>query len=604
MDASDKGTNGAWFLDAEAECGDEDGIEDGILESLFDCSTDSDASGLIDNSEVSQGNTLALFNSQQNADDTEHIQLLKRKYADSPEQQLSPRLQAISLDAPRSQSQSSSKRKLFPDSGVDSLGNGGETSSATVEVPYDEVDNLVGIRASNLNESLLRGSNVSAARLSIFKETFGVGFKDLTRYFKSDKTCCPCWVCIVFGASEELAECSKKLLESHCEFMFCKFLDSKVGLIVLYMLQFNATKSRETVRKLMKQTLNVSENQIMAEPPKIRSVPAALYWYKATFNKAAYCKGSLPDWVAKQTLVTHQLEEKQPFDFSQMVQWAYDNNVTSEAEIAYDYACLAETDANAQAWLSCNSQAKFVKDCATMVKHYRRAEMSRMTMSQWIWKQSKTFESGDWSQIPRFLKFQGVNFLAFLIAFKEFLKGTPKKNCIVISGPPDTGKSMFTLSLIRFMRGKVISFQNSKSHFWLQPLADCKMALLDDATGPCWDYIDTYLRNGLDGNEVCLDSKHRAPMQIRFPPILITSNINIEHNDAYRYLLSRTSRFTFPEKFPFNSDGTPGFQITENSWKSLFLKIRTQLELSEDDECEGEAAESFRCAARQNNSNI
>lgn len=38
------------------------------------------------------------------------------------------------------------------------------------------------------------------------------------------------------------------------------------------------------------------------------------------------------------------------------------------------------------------------------------------------------------------------------------------------------------MSFIHFIQGAVISFVNSTSHFWLEPLTDTKVAMLDDAT--------------------------------------------------------------------------------------------------------------------------
>ena len=181
-----------------------------------------------------------------------------------------------------------------------------------------------------------------------------------------------------------------------------------------------------------------------------------------------------------------------------MVQWAYDNDYTEESTVAYYYACYASENNNAAAFLASNCQVKYVKDCVSMVRMYKRQEMKGMSMSEWIYKCCKDIPEGnEWKEIVQFLKYQGINFLQFLIAFKQFLKCVPKKMCLVFYGPPDTGKSLFCFKLIHFLKGQVVSYINKSSQFWLMPLQDAKVGLLDDATYNCWLYLDTYLRLSL-----------------------------------------------------------------------------------------------------------
>lgn len=289
------------------------------------------------------------------------------------------------------------------------------------------------------------------------------------------------------------------------------------------------------------------------------------------------------------------------FSLSEMVQWAYDHDLTDEATIAYEYAILAEEDLNASSWLKSNCQAKIVKECATMCRYYKQAQMNEMSMSAWIYSRChKVKETGNWKPIVQFLRFQGIPFPIFCEAFKPFLKGIAKKNCLVIYGPPNTGKSMFCMSLLKFLAGKVISYVNSKSQFWLQPLASTKIALLDDATHPCWRYIDVYLRNMLDGNPVSIDCKHKAPQQVHCPPLLITTNINIAAEEQYRYLRSRTHLFEFSEEFPFDEAGKPIFEFNDANWKSFFERLWQQLDLSEQEEegDHGATKSTFRCHSR------
>nr|AYA93609.1 MAG: E1 protein [Human papillomavirus] len=593
-----------WCL-LEADCSD---IEND-LETLLEKNSDSDISDLISNDgDLEQGNSRELFQQQELEESNALLQSLKRKYI-SPKAvlQLSPQLESISLS-----SDHKSRRKLFAeqDSGVElTLTN--ETEDVTTLVQQEEeVPSLETASTSNLRKAdnahykeLMRCSNLKATLLSKFKNAFGVSFAELTRQFRSNKTCCNDWVVAIYGVNYDLFESSKQLLQQHCDYIWV----TELSAMYLYLLCFKAGKNRHTVIRLLISMLHVAEEQILSEPPKLRSTVSALFWYKGSSNSATFTHGSYPKWIIEQTLIGHQTGEAATFDMSTMVQWAFDNDLTDEADIAFQYAKLAPDDVNATAWLAHNNQARFVRECAAMVRYYKKGQMREMSMSAWIhFKLEQVEGEGQWSSIVKFIRYQGINFISFLSALKDFLHAKPKKNCLLIYGPPNTGKSAFTMSLIKVLHGRVISFVNSKSHFWLQPMSESKIALLDDATDPCWLYMDMYLRNGLDGHLVSLDCKHKAPMQIRFPPLLITSNINAMAEPNYKYLHSRLVAFEFPNPFPMKDDDTPEFELTDQSWKSFFKRLWTQLELSdqEDEGEDGEPEKAFRCSARSTNEHL
>ena len=528
----------SWFIE-EAECFDSlDTIDD-----LFEKSTEaSDISNLIDDVDnCSQGNSLALFNKQLTEECEADIQALKRKFTTSPEQSvnaLSPRLAAVQISPQRS-----IKRRLFGDSGIE---------EDEAENSNEKVVELSGNDNDNLN--LLNTENFKGVLLNKCKEKFDVLFTEITRSFKSNKTCSPQWVIFAHSIQMELIEASKIQLQSHCDFLQVICYDFSV----LYFLLFKSPKNRETVEKLMCQILNCKEIQLLSEPPRTRSAAVALYFYQKAFGNASYKVGDFPDWVKKNTLINHQSAAvAETFDLSQMIQYAYDNNLVDESKIAYRYAQIADIDTNAAAFLKSNNQARFVRDACIMVRHYKRQEMRDLTISEWIWKCSDDCEGdGEWKTIALFFKFQHVNFVSFLTAFRDFLKSIPKKNCMVFYGPSDTGKSYFCHSLIRFLRGKVISFMNRGSHFWLSPLADGKIGLLDDCTFQCWQHIDVNMRGALDGNEVCIDSKHKTPIQITLPPMMITTNFDVEKEESFMFLKSRLQIFYFPNRIPVNEDGS------------------------------------------------
>lgn len=111
FDALEGGSD--WYLVSQAECS-IDTIED-----LFETSTDSVSciSNLIDDDEVDQGNSLALFNELLTEDSNRAVADLKRKFRSSPPEaveSLSPRLEAVHITPEKA-----FKRRLFHDSGIE-----------------------------------------------------------------------------------------------------------------------------------------------------------------------------------------------------------------------------------------------------------------------------------------------------------------------------------------------------------------------------------------------------------------------------------------------------------------------------------------------------
>ncbi|BAE16265.1 E1 protein [Human papillomavirus type 27b] len=594
-----------------------------------DCTETGEDVDFIDNRVPGDGQEipLQLYTQQIAQDDEATVQALKRKFVASPlsacsciENDLSPRLDAISLN----RKSEKAKRRLFetepPDSGYgntqmvvgtpeevtgDENSEGGRPvedkeeerqggdgeADLTVQTPQSGTD------AAGSVLTLLRSSNLKATLLSKFKELFGVGYYELVRQFKSSKTACADWVVCAFGVYYAVAEGIKQLIQPHTQYAHIQILTCSWGMVVFMLLRYNCAKNRDTVSKNMSMLLNIPEKHMLIEPPKLRSTPAALYWYKTAMGNGSEVYGETPEWIVRQTLVGHSMEDEQ-FRLSVMVQFAYDHDIVEESVLAFEYAQLADVDANAAAFLNSNCQAKYVKDAVTMCRHYKRAERAQMSMSQWITvRGNKVLEEGDWKPIVKFLRHQGVEFVSFLAAFKLLLKGVPKKNCIVFYGPADTGKSYFCMSLLQFLGGAVISYANSSSHFWLQPLSDSKIGLLDDATPQCWSYIDTYLRNLLDGNPVSIDRKHKTLLQLKCPPLMITTNINPLEEDRWKYLRSRLTLFTFNNPFPFASPGEPLYPINNANWKCFFQRSWSRLDLNspEEQDDNGNTSEPFRC---------
>nr|ALJ33052.1 early protein E1 [Human papillomavirus type 54] len=613
------GCNGWFFVEAIVERKTGDIISDDEPEDVEDSGLD--MVDFIDNSisqVEGQENPQALLHAQQLQADVEAVQQLKRKYIGSPyvspvansepcvEKDLSPRLGAISLG----RRSAKAKRRLFDK--AQPPPNGHTDVEAAVEVNTEgteqtETEQVQTASGETSTDSLgrqqitelIHNTNIRVALFGMFKELYGLSFMDLARSFKSDRTVCTDWVIAAFGIYHGITEGFKTLLEPHCLYGHIQWLTCRWGMVLLLLTRFKCGKNRLTVGKCLGMLLNIPETQMLIDPPKLRTPAAALYWYRQGLSNASEIFGTPPEWLSRQTVIECSLADSQ-FDLSKMVQWAYDHNYVDDSIIALEYAKLADIDENAAAFLGSNCQAKYVKDCGTMCRHYLRAQKMQMTMAQWIKHRCDLVEEeGNWKEIVRFLRFQHVDFISFMIALKKFLQGIPKHNCILIYGPPDTGKSNFAMSLISFLGGAVLSYVNSSSHFWLEPLADAKIAMLDDATTQCRNYMDIYMRNALDGNPMCFDRKHRAMVQTKCPPLLVTSNINVSTDDRWRYLHSRVKCFCFPNRFPFDSNGNPVYDISNKNWKSFFKRSWSRLALNDNDNEEeeenGDSSNTFRC---------
>lgn len=585
-----------WFL-VEAECSDqEDETVETCIEDFFD------ASDLIDDAQVDQGNSLVLFQEQESEQHSKRVHDIKRKLNLSPEMvnaQLSPRLNAVQL----SSHSGSVRKKLFTqdDSGIQSPEN--ETpvlARAECEVETDRVRASTS-SASSFCKVLLNASNQRACALGQYKTVTGVGFKELTRDYKSNKTMNTEWLIGILDLPRATAETMKEWLPNTTDFFLWHYDGTDRDTCCTVLTKFKAQKCKETILKMLNSHYRfATPNQVLLDPPKMSSPACALYFYKLSTYPSAFKHGEFPDWVLREISVTHRLAAEKPFCMTEMVQWAYDNELVDECNIAYKYAALAEENENAMAFLNSNSQAKIVKDVTYMVRMYRRAEQRAMSVSEYTYKcLGKLPDTGDWKIINAFLRYQGVNFFHFIAALKKLFAKVPKHSCMVFYGPSDTGKSVFATSFIKAVEGKVLSFQSNASHFWLSPLVDAKFAMMDDVTVPGWNYIDSFLRNAFDGATVSIDCKHRQPQQVPCPPIICTTNVDVKADARWRHLSTRLTVFNFPNPFPFEG-GKPVYDITPETWKAFLTKFWSNLDLSDhEDDSDGENQPTLRLCTRK-----
>lgn len=107
------------------------------------------------------------------------------------------------------------------------------------------------------------------------------------------------------------------------------------------------------------------------------------------------------------------------------------------------------------------------------------------------------------------------------------------------------------------------------------------------------------MRGALDGNHICLDSKHKAPTQTKLPPLMITSNHDVINDQSLMYLHSRITAINFPNQMPLTNEGLPLYDINDATWKSFFTKLSRQLDLTFEEEGDesGGPDRAFRCTA-------
>ncbi|QBR99482.1 E1 [Kittiwake papillomavirus 2] len=458
--------------------------------------------------------------------------------------------------------------------------------------PAEEASEQSQAEGVQLLQRILTAKNTRNTQLAVFKEMYGASYTDVTRLYKSDKTQSFEWVIVILGSASIIYEALTECLKRHTEFILYDINPEKR--LGLFYVGFLASKNREGVRKCLKH-FNVEVTHLpLLDPPNKRSITAALF-----FAKLMVGHGEMPMWC-RDIIAAGERGNGEGFQLSKMVQWAMDHNYSDESEIAFGYAQLADIDVNAQMWLNSNMQAKYVRDATTMVRHYNRGRMHATPMPEHIACRMRDHVDQDdkegWKRILVFLRYQHVVIQEFLQALKYWFKGRPKKCTIAILGVPDSGKTMFTMSLMQFMAGKVLNYANSKSHFWMQPLVDCKVAAIDDVTMPCWDYINLYMRPALDGNSICIDCKHRAPVQTKCPPLILTSNYDprdiMGHGDErlYKYLFSRITFVCFNRVIP-HIGGRPRFLIQAADWRSFILKYHNELDIDLQGYDYGEPAE-------------
>lgn len=442
------------------------------------------------------------------------------------------------------------------------------------------LDNLLPEELGSLPVSQLDTQDLSDISFDVLLSRMSskyIEFSSWTKVVKSDLTQINVW--LIAGLEMEPHAKGRAIFE-HCRGnAFIRYLYSDSFFV--FCLEFiNCRKSRKGLKSLCSK---FGLETFIVEPPNNRSTATATD-IRLNLHNLNKEDGHGPEMPWIKTVSMSAKDEK--FDFSSMVQWAMQNNYTSQAVISYQYCLLAsEGDNNAKQWLASTSQVKYAKDCVTQVNLLMKGELMCSTTNQIIEKNVRAFqkkEKGNPVRFTRWLTLQRILQEDFLGALKTLIAGKMKKSCVCLWGVPNSGKSTLVNYLLQIFEGKFLSFTPQPSSFWLQPAAGLKLVAIDDVPFSFWEYADHHLRPMLDGTQITIDVKYQAPLTTRMPPILLTTNLNIPDDKSMTYLKNRI-RFISCQYSMLESNRLKTLSFTLQDLCAWFEKFSEILDLNFDD---------------------
>lgn len=157
-------------------------------------------------------------------------------------------------------------------------------------------------------------------------------------------------------------------------------------------------------------------------------------------------------------------------------------------------------------------------------------------------------ESLDW--FHKILEFNNINPKSFLTdAFNVMDKNYPKKNTLLVLGPPNSGKTLIFSSLCK----SAIFFSSAQnftgnSSFEFQDLLSCRCALINEPM--ITDKTVETMKNILEGNPTAIDKKYASAQLLPRTPIFITTNASLCYYTTNRSvnkaaILARTFCYDF-----------------------------------------------------------
>ncbi|UDM59448.1 E1 [Wesgulfec papillomavirus] len=236
-------------------------------------------------------------------------------------------------------------------------------------------------------------------------------------------------------------------------------------------------------------------------------------------------------------------------------------------------------DENAMAWIDMTSALNAAKQCFALWKATLKGESLQLSLSDYIDKRVSENEGGDAKQVRRLLLFNGVLEVHMLNALRKWLRGSVKKNFLVLHGPGGSGKSMFAEALTLFLEGAMLCIDEQNS-FWKSGAVSKRFVMIDDITMRHWRYLDRNERRVLDGGVVAVNKKFSDAAEMKFPPIIATTNyVLTDSGDEFSFLCNRITWIPFPKPIPIRTDGSTAIVVTTADIAAWFLENKETLDL-------------------------
>nr|WFF64102.1 MAG: E1 protein [Betta papillomavirus 1] len=266
------------------------------------------------------------------------------------------------------------------------------------------------------------------------------------------------------------------------------------------------------------------------------------------------------------------------FSMEELIAFCEDNQPATLQQLISRYTALAKMgDLNALAWRNMTTCFNSARTAFMMWQQTKQGEELDLTLSEFLEKKITEHESegGCHNKVRKLLALHRINEINFLNTLRKWLRGDSKANVIVLQGPGNTGKSMFTHSFMTFLGGAFLSW-HADNQYWKSPVLGTRYCCIDDLTEKGWINLDETERRALDGGIITVNKKFHQPTEVKFPPCIITTNCTLEHI-RYDFLKNRLSWLPF--QHIISTPTGPKVVITPSDWAAYFKVYKDSLDI-------------------------
>ncbi|AXH77350.1 MAG: E1 protein [Lutjanus campechanus-associated papillomavirus 1] len=271
------------------------------------------------------------------------------------------------------------------------------------------------------------------------------------------------------------------------------------------------------------------------------------------------------------------IKQSYQFNMEELISYCESSEPETVQQLIYRYTSEAKHgDPNAIAWRNTTSCMNHAKNAFSMWKSTVQGEMLDLSLSDYILHRISENEGGDAAKVRRLFTIQGILEIDFLNTLRKWLVGQHKYNVIVLVGPGNTGKSLFTEALMKCLGGAFLSWHKD-NQYWKSPILGSRFCCIDDITLAGWKNLDECERRALDGGIVTINKKFTQPTEVKFPPCLITTNTILTDAD-FSFLKNRLVWYTF-DKVLVTRDGLAEAAVSTADCAAWLLLNRNTLDL-------------------------